>query len=158
MALITKRLATPALNIENDFYASKFLEILSTFNLSQHLCQHHKLGNTLDLIISSSFTNINNLTTEQLHFSDHYFIYFYLLLSQPFPKFFSSIIKRSWINFDKIKFSNLFLSSGFSSTSFTDIDVFMNEFNKTISSLLDILAPFKSFTYRLTSKKAPKKV
>ena len=72
-------------NKPNDFYASKFFEILSTFNFSQHWdFPTHKLGNSLDLIF---FNNINNLTTEQLHFSDHYFIYFILPFSQPFTKF-----------------------------------------------------------------------
>ena len=129
---------------------------MSTFNLSQH-CNFptHKLGNTLDIIISSSFTNINNLNSELFHFSDHYFISFTIPLSQPLTNSSSTIIKRSWTNFDKISFTNLFLSSGFSSTSFSDVDAFMNEFNSTISSLLDILAPFKSFRYRLTSRKAP---
>ena len=144
------------LNKPADPYVSQFLEILSTFNLSQH-CNFptHKLGNTLDLIISSSFTNINNLNSELFHFSDHYFISFTIPLSQPLTNSSSTIIKRSWTNFDKISFTNLFLSSGFSSTSFSDVDAFMSEFNSTISSLLDILAPFKSFRYRLTSRKAP---
>ena len=145
-----------SLNKPNDFYVSKFLQILSTFNLSQH-CNFptQKRGNTIDLIISSSFTTISNINSEQVHFSDHYFISCSLSLSHPFSRFSSVIIKRSWNNFDHEKFSNLFLASGFSSSTFDDVDDFMNAFVLTTSSILDILAPLKSFRYRLSSKKAP---
>ena len=143
------------INKTKDSFVSQFLEILSTFNFFQH-CDFptHNRGNTLDLIISPLFSNISNLSPVNLHFTDHYFISFTLPLSQPLINL-TSVTKRCWSRFDNIQFSNLFLTSGFSSSSFTDVDSFMDNLNLTISSILDTLVPFETFKFRLFSKKAP---
>ena len=76
------------------------------------------------------------------------------LCSPPCSQFLN-IVKRSWSSFDISKFCSQFNSLAFPSDSFTDVDAFLTAFNFSVSSILDSLAPYKIFTYRLSSKKAP---
>ena len=143
-------------NIPINSYVLKFLDILSTFNLTQH-CNFptYRLGNTLDFFISSSYSKISNLFSEPVHYSDHHFISLKLHFTTPPCSQFLNIVKRSWSSFDISKFCSQFNSLAFPSDSFTDVDAFLTAFNFAVSSILDSLAPYKTFTYRLSSKKAP---
>ena len=57
----------------NNDDANKFVTLLSTFNLKQHVnFSTHKMGHTLDLFITHKETNINpTVEYEYLCFSDH---------------------------------------------------------------------------------------
>ena len=50
--------------IVGNFYVSKFINILNTFNLTQHISTPtHTSGNTFDFLITSSIIKIRNLST-----------------------------------------------------------------------------------------------
>ena len=63
------------LNRNTDFYILKLFDVPSTSNLLQR-CNFptHRLGNSFDFFISSSYSKISNLFSEPVHYSDHHFI------------------------------------------------------------------------------------
>ena len=67
---------------------------------------------------------------------------------------FLNIVKRSWSSFDISKFCTQFTAFAFPSDSLTDVDAFLTAFNFAVSFILGSLAPYKTFTYRLSSKKS----
>ena len=59
-------------NKPEDFYVSKFINILNTFNLTQHISTPtHTSGNTIDFLITSFIINIHNLSTIKFDYSDY---------------------------------------------------------------------------------------
>ena len=143
-------------NIKTNFYTNKFLELLELFNLSQH-CHFpsHSSGKTIDFLITSSFIKPISILAHPVSFSDHYFIQSSFPAS---PIKLSSTVKvatRSWSQLDKTLFIQLLSASSFDSSSFTDVDDFVLALDSLLTNTLNVLLLNKSFTYRLSSFKAP---
>ena len=139
-------------NIKTNFYTNKFLELLELFNLSQH-CHFPSHSSATPLIFSSHHPLSNPLV--------------FLLTQSPFlittsfpasPNKLSSTVKgstRSWSQLNKTLFIQLLSASSFDSSSFTDLDDFVLALNSLLTNTLNVLLPIKSFTYHLSSFKAP---
>ena len=69
-------------NKSEDFYVSKFINILNIFNLTQHIfTPTHTSVNTIDFLITSPMIKINNLSAIKFIRSDHYIINFKYFLN-----------------------------------------------------------------------------
>ena len=83
---------------------SSFLEILSTFNLSQNVnVPTHSHGHTLDTIITTLDLQLFNITSNDVKLSDHFLINCYLNLDQH-PLQYKEIITRNYKLFSKESF------------------------------------------------------
>ena len=143
-------------NVKSNSSTLKFIDMLSLFNLSQHCTfPTYVSGNTIDFIISSSFCPLNSISADLVHFSDHYFIQSSFSLNSPIANSTSSFTKRCWSLLNKELFLDSLTSSNFDPSLFAEVDDFMSSFNNFIVSILDKLIPLKTFTYRLSSRKAP---
>lgn len=140
-------------NREN-VYASKLLNIFEIFNMQQHITSStHSLGNTLDLVITSTITKINNLSINPVTFSDHFLISFSYPLNFSFTNTTISTLKRNWKSFNYEQFKQLI--DYFCFDNFNNVDDLVSFFNNSISCILDIIVPLKTYSYRLLSKRAP---
>jgi exonuclease III len=91
-------------NKPNDPDAKKFIDILTTFNLVQHITQStHILGNTLDLLITRSPSTLTNHKVD-FQISDHSTILFDLNIGKTeCPKKILNFRKLKAINIDEFK-------------------------------------------------------
>ncbi|MCI4436824.1 MAG: hypothetical protein JHC33_08470 [Ignisphaera sp.] len=137
-----------------NIYVSKLENIFDTFNLKQHIISAtHTLGNTIDLVLTSSLTKIISLSVTPVVFSDHFLISFSYPLNYSVNNTTVQAFKRNWKNFDPDLFTKLF--DYFSFDCFDDVDDFVYFFNNSISCILDIILPLQTFHHRLLSKRAP---
>ena len=97
------------INKPENFYVSKFINILNIFNLTQHVSTPtHTSGNIIDFLIKSSIIKIRNLLTIKFEYSDHYIINFKYFLNCNFNNTIGKPLKRNWKIFNKKSFSGLF--------------------------------------------------
>ena len=90
-------------------YVSKFISILNTFNLTQHISTPiHTSGNTIDFLITSSIFKIHNLSTIKYDYSDNYISNFEYFLNCNFNNTTVKVLKRNWKIFNKEAFLDLF--------------------------------------------------
>jgi len=143
-------------NNTNDFYVLKFNSILKLFNLSQHVnFPTHTSENTIDLLITSSTTKIDNLAIKLLppSVTDHSLIEFFYNSNKKISNNTVRTLKRNWKLFNKDNFYNIF--SSFSFEDFSDVDSLVSYFQDCISSTLDKILPLKLYSFRPQSKCAP---
>jgi hypothetical protein len=135
-----------------DYYAGRFLDLLSSFDLVNHVHEAtHIHGHTLDLVITGATSNlVSDFHTTRPNISDHYPIHFKLRCEK--PKF-----ERKEISYRKIKS--------------IDIDTFkqqlsdwepiknpvsalfesVNDYNEVLGEILDTHAPLITRTVTLRS-------
>lgn len=144
-------------NDPNNFYVSKFLDIINLFNLKQHISvSTHSSGNIIDYIITPSSTKLNNLLINPITYSDHHLISFTYNLSTPFINTTIKFYRRNWKQFNVEQFVNLFkFSNLFEFDHFGDVNDFLLYLTNSVSNILDMIIPFKLFSFRLLSKRAP---
>ena len=137
-------------NISSPFLSS-FLDILSLFHL--HLCvtpPTHSLGNTLDLIISSSSAVTADVINESAEVSDHFLLRFQLPLpvKKHTPSASNTVCFRNLSALDRDAFSSDLVDAIGSLTVPSDSspDLIASAINKVLSSLLDIHAPLVTRT------------
>ena len=125
-----------------------FLTLLETFNLTQHVSfPTHVSGHTLDLLITKSSSKLISDTDFTIpSLSDHYAIF--SILSVPRRTRSPRITKfvRSLNKINPVNFSRDILSSELYSCPALTLDTYLNQFNSTLSRLLDKHAPLKSIS------------
>ena len=130
----------------NDCDARRFLSVLESFDLTQHVAgpTHHD-GHTLDLVITraSENGNITNCCVRQ-RISDHFAVHCNLALAKPpLERKTISFRKTRSIDFDKLRNDELNNSSLILDPS-PDLDALVEQFNTTLSKLVDVYAPVKT--------------
>ena len=135
----------------DDPKVKKFIEILKTFNLTQHITEPtHEKGHTIDLLI----TRENSLLTshkvcEQL--SDHNIILGYMNIQKPkCPK--KEITFRNLKKIDKEKFKEDIKKIADESLNINDLTTLVNHYNDKLSQLINEHAPEQT---RLVSLRKP---
>ena len=126
-------------------YSLKLDYIFDLFNLTQH--DHfptHTAGNTLDYIISSSFTK-PSISAESVPFSDHSLINHSFTIPS-FPVVHFKINKRLWSTFNKDSFIIFFSQSSFDLLSFSDPNLFLTASNDPLLKVL-MLFPYKDILF-----------
>ena len=127
-------------NKPNDPDAKRFIDILTTFNLVQHITQStHILGNTLDLLITKS---PSTLTDHKVDFqiSDHYTILFDLNIGKTeCPKKILNFRKLKAINIDEFKKDIKQLSDN--SAIIDSLSDLVDFYNVELNRILDNHAP-----------------
>ncbi|KAL7388227.1 hypothetical protein ABVT39_009504 [Epinephelus coioides] len=134
-------------------HASEFLDLLDCLNLTQHVnFPTHNHGHTLDLVCSTGLT-IQQVSSINLHISDHLAIILDTHLPTPLPK------DKRIISFRNLKFiSPEDFSASLSNTLSTfppllsdNPSELVNYYNNTLSSVcLDQLAPIKTKSVSFT--------
>ena len=123
------------LNNKLNPYSLKLDYIFDLFNLTQHAhFPTHTAGNTLDYIISSSFTK-PSISAESVPFSDHSLINHSFTIPS-FPVVHFKINKRLWSTFNKDSFIIFFSQSSFDLLSFSDPNLFLTASNDPLLKVL----------------------
>ncbi|CAJ1050795.1 hypothetical protein D5F01_LYC22364 [Xyrichtys novacula] len=132
----------------SEAFASDFLDLLDTLNLTQHVhSPTHSHGHTLDLVCSTGIS-IHHLSTTNLYISDHLAVTFNVD-PPPLPH-----SEKRQITFRNLKsISPQDLSASLSATLTASpptpsakLPDLLNYYNNTLSSCLDQLAPLKTKT------------
>ena len=134
----------------DDSSASRFLQLLSTFNLTQHVHQStHRDNHILDLVITRSQEDIiDNIHVSNPGISDHLAVSFKLAVKKP-------DFERKVIQFRKLKsidhnaFQADILSSGLLDMKTENVESSVNQYNQILGKLLDKHAPLKETTVTL---------
>ena len=141
----------------HDYCTKQFLDLLSLFNLTQHVSgPTHNLGRTLDLVITRSTEDIlSNITIRNSFISDHYAVMFNLQHKKIKYKQ-ETISYRPFKSIDEDAFvrdvSNLFMTpgsnclNGANQIDPNNVDDFVCSYNDRLSSLIDHHAPIKTKT------------
>ena len=127
-------------NNPNDSKAMKFIEILDTFELRQHVKEStHKEGNTLDLIISDKESSV---ISHQIDFmlSDHYNILFYIDMSKP-PRMKKNITYRKTKSINIKEFKNDIRNSMTQINMNDNLESLVDSYQKNLLEVLDKHAP-----------------
>ena len=131
----------------NDCDARRFLSVLDSFDLTQHVAgPTHHVGHTLDLVITRANENgiITNCCVRQ-RISDHFAVHCNLTLAKPpLERKTISFRKTRSIDFDKLR-NELNCSSLILDPS-PDLDALVEQYNTTLSKLVDVYAPVKTKT------------
>ena len=127
----------------------KFLDLLDSFDLQQHVKQPtHRDGHTLDLSITHKLeTLVKDEPTVDLFISDQAAVLTRLVLSRPgLSQKTTTYRKIKSINLDSfhsdIQASSLCDDKQFDTAD--DLDAFVREYNSTLSALVDRHAPLKT--------------
>ena len=136
-------------NKPNNPDTSKFLNILDTFNLVQHIQEPtHEHGNTLDLLITRRETKMSNFTISSQLSSDHNNILFTLDVNKPSPLK-KTITNRKIRGINKESFINdigqALIFSSAPEASLEYLNDLVVQYNTT-SDILDSHAPLTSKT------------
>ena len=131
----------------NDYDARRFLSVLDSFDLTQHVAgPTHHVGHTLDLVITRASENgiITNCCVQQ-RISDHFAVHCNLAFAKPpLERKTISFRKTRSIDFDKL--CNELNNSSLILDPSPDLDVLVEQFNTTLSKLVDVYAPVKTKT------------
>ena len=122
--------------------AVKFLSILDTFGLKQHVQQPtHKHNHTLDLVITRSTEFIvNNITIKDPCLSDHKAILFNVTVEK--PKLLKKLISfRKWKALDLTAFTDDLRHSELVTKPCDTVSGIVNQYNNVLSGLADKHAP-----------------
>ncbi len=117
------------------------ITVLITFDLSQHVHRPtHNCGHTLDLLISRGL-NISSIVIKDVALSDHFCIFFDILISVTTESKSVSVRKRC-INENT---SALFMKaiSLTPSISADSVDLLLDSFNSKVKNVIDDIAPIK---------------
>ena len=142
------------MNMLNSQNENKFSEILSGFDLIQHVTENtHESGHILDLVISRQNDFVSNVRVGEF-FSDHKVISFDLKGRRPVPE--SKTI--SFRNYKKIDMDyflreiNKQFQDSQSPSSVDEYENLVDSYDSIISSLIDQFAPLKTRTINLRPK------
>ena len=140
-------------NLENT-YASEFLTLIDTFNLTQHVQgPTHSHGHTLDLVITKGL-NVSTSVMD-LGLSDHFCVFFDVCMSPLFQNKSMTVRKRVIKNDTGVLFEQAL--SELPSQPSDCADDLMANFNLRMIHIMDTIAPLK--TKSVTEKqKAPWKL
>ena len=134
-------------NKSTDREASRFTDIIDSADLQQHVDKPtHKSGNTLDLILTRS-DFVTNITTTHYLPSDHAAVLCLLNIPRPEPKRMEISI-RKFRDIDIDAFRNDILNSTLYTSSFSDLDMLVAEYDHVLTSLKDKHAPLITRTIR----------
>ena len=134
-------------------YSMNFLDLLESFGLEQHVNQPtHIQGHTLDLVITRKVDDIIRTSPSvDRYFSDHGSVVCKLLVSKP-------VVKAKKVTYRKLRSVDLnCLKSDLATSSLCrddhsnllvprDIDNLVNDYNTTLSSVIDHHAPLMTKT------------
>lgn len=137
---------------------SEFCGVIDAFGLTQHIDKAtHKLGHTLDLILSYGF-KVDNIVFEEATFSDHKPITFDITLFSPLQTVrVQEHYSRQINSLTATQFSDSFLSGNVASiiataASFSSSpDELVTLFHSSCSTILDSVAPFTYTRSKLKS-------
>ena len=132
---------------ENSNGPRKFLELLKSYDLSQHVhVPTHRAGHTLDLVISSENLGVANVSTEWCISPDHYDVLFTTSSVRPDkPK--KTVSFRKWRNVDTKQFQSDIEQALDSMPPGEDLDVLVEHYDTSLQAVTDKHAPLhtKSF-------------
>ncbi len=128
------------MNKPNDIKVKKFIEILDTFELKQHITEStHKEGNTLDLIISNKKSSVMSHQIDEM-LSDHYNILFDIDMSKP-PRMKKNITYRKTKSININDFRNDVKHSMKHVNLNDNLDNLVNSYQTNLQGVLDKHAP-----------------
>ena len=133
------------LDDDSDADAKKFMELLDTFGLQQHVTTPtHVSGHILEFVISRSSNDINVFSLESSYFiSDHCFIE--CLLSIPGPNImFKEVTYRKLKHIDVDRFRSDIASSALSNSQWSSLESISQCYDETLLQILDKHAPINS--------------
>ena len=128
----------------NDRSALRFLQLLETFNMEQHIREPtHRSGHTLDLMITRAEENIaGNFSVHDLAFSDHFAVSCTLALRKvPFER--KRLCYRKLKSIDVSELRGDIANSSLMNDNVEDVTVLMDNYNSVLSSLLETHATIK---------------
>jgi hypothetical protein len=139
-------------NAPEDTDTIKFMELLNSFDLKQHVkCPTHVSGNTLDLIITKAEMSFSiSEPTESWYISDHCFVDANLGLKKPVHQI-KEVTFRKIRNIDQSSFTDDLTSIVNDLSEIENIEVLTDEYNKRLAKCLDKHAPLK--TKQITVRK-----
>ena len=126
----------------NDRSAQRFLQLLETFNMEQHIREPtHRSGHTLDLMITRAEENIaSNFSVHDPAISDHFAVSCTLALRKvPFER--KRLYYRKLKSIDVLELRADIANSSLMNDDVEDVTVLMDNYNSVLSSLLDKHAP-----------------
>jgi exonuclease III len=122
----------------------QFSELLDNYSLQQHVQEStHISGHCLDLIISRSSDNFISSTEVSSLVSDHHAIHCFLQLKKP-PLSKESITFRKYKLIDPVNFREDLMQSPLVTSPHTTLDHLLDQYNCTLSNLINSHAPLKS--------------
>ncbi|KAL0985004.1 hypothetical protein UPYG_G00151730 [Umbra pygmaea] len=121
--------------------AKDIIAVLNTFDLTQHVHEStHNRGHTLDLLISRGL-NISLIIVKDVALSDHFCIFFDILISPNIEARSLSVKKRCLNENTRVLFmKTLSLTPSISADS---VDFLLDSFNSKVKSAIDDIAPVK---------------
>ena len=131
-------------NKKSDPKTVELLNLLDSFNLTQHITDPtHRLGNTLDLVITTGL-NINNVSVTDLPLSDHHYILFDVTsltnITNTTNKF---LVKKRYLDDEAVeKFSEEITL--YKPNHECSLNVMVENLNDALSTVLDSVAPLKT--------------
>ena len=141
-------------NTENH-YASRFLELLDEYSLHQVIKEPtHENGGTLDLVITSDISSINNISIhgDSVN-SDHHPIQFTIKCQQDLDQPVKELWIRDYANLDMDKFKKDLMNSSLLNTTPEDLDDAVFLYDSALKKVLDENCPliYKKFKIRPNS-------
>uniref|UniRef100_A0A673IYN1 Reverse transcriptase domain-containing protein n=1 Tax=Sinocyclocheilus rhinocerous TaxID=307959 RepID=A0A673IYN1_9TELE len=127
-------------NAENKT-TKEIITVLNTFDLIQHVHEPtHNRGHTLDLIISRGL-NISSIVIKDVALSDHFCIFFNILISVTTESRSVSVRKRCINENTSVLFMEaISLTPSISADS---VDLLLDSFNSKVKNVIDDIAPLK---------------
>ena len=125
-------------NAENKI-TKEMITVLNTFDLIQHVHgPTHKGGHTLDLIISRGL-NISSIVIKDVALSDHFCIFFDILISATNESRSVSVRRRCINDNTSVRFMEaISLTPSISADS---VDILLDSFNSKVKNVIDDIAP-----------------
>ena len=136
-----------AVNNGNDGAALNFLDLLNTFNLTQHIkVPTHKDNNTLDLIITrEDELTATNFSVHDPVISDHLALHCNLHVDKP-PSIKKRINYRKFRSINTDDFQHDIVNSALYSSPKTVLAELSDQYDSVLSSILDKHAPLQTKT------------
>ena len=142
-------------NDVNDPLARRFLGLLDSFDLKQHvLCFTFSSGHTLDLMISRSDDSLlSEIHTSDIIISDHRPVLCHLNLVKPLNK--AKVISFRCLKSICLESFRCEISSAFANVDKSDLPKLVSHYYDVLSSAIDSHAPLKRKAITVRTKKAP---
>lgn len=143
------------LHLETDeSYAKKFKEILHILHLSQHVVgPTHRLGHTLDAVITNSDSIVDNMVITEFDLSDHFLIDFNLN-TEVEHKEYKTIVYRKLKAVNKEAFCKSIINNRVDISNAGTLRDKVTIYNQVMKELVNKHAPVKTKTIKVV-KKAP---
>lgn len=134
-------------DIPSNHDATKFLNILESTNLLQHVnLPTHQNGHTLDLVITrSTGLGVHGIGTNSSVSSDHLTVTFSVAIPKP-QKSTKSMYLRKWKSINTDNLNNDIKSSILAENSTTEVNQSVQLYNQVLRELIDKHAPGKQTT------------